>query len=89
MLAVFLVVGGRQVVKEISAAPAGKGLGFQIGTGIPYTIVSMIIVAALILLLGGIYYATARKDRITFYEAVFNWPIVVLAGIMGIVGLFS
>jgi len=36
--------------------------------------------AVLILLLGGVYYVTARKEGVTFREAVFNWPLVILAG---------
>ncbi len=37
-------------------------------------------IAALILFIGGIYYVTARKNGVTFREAIFNWPLVIAAG---------
>jgi len=38
-------------------------------------------VGALVLVVGAIYYAISRKRGVTFREAVFNWPMVILAGL--------
>jgi predicted membrane channel-forming protein YqfA (hemolysin III family) len=50
-------------------------------------IVNVILVAGLLLLLGGVYYATGREDGVTFREAVFNWPLVIVAAIAVFVSL--
>jgi hypothetical protein len=85
MLAVFLVEGVVVTVQEIPAAPAGKDLGDQIGdqigTGLGWAISALIVTAAIILVAGTIYYAISRKRGVTFREAVFNWPMVILAGL--------
>jgi hypothetical protein len=41
------------------------------------------------LLLGGVYYAIARKNGVTFREAVFNWPMVSTAGGIAVVFLLE
>ncbi len=48
-----------------------------------------LLLAALVLLLGGIYYATARKDGVSFREAVFNWPMVSTAWGVAVVFLLG
>jgi hypothetical protein len=89
MLTVFLVVGVGQVVKGMLTAPAGKDLGDQIETGIYYAIASMLVVAVLLLLIGGVYYVTARKKGVTFREAIFNWPMVIVAIFVAFSGFLS
>jgi hypothetical protein len=81
MLAVFLVLGIGETIQGIPATSA-KDLGFRVGVGMGTAIVTTLVVAALILLLGGVYYVTARKKGVAFREAVFNWPLVILAGIL-------
>jgi hypothetical protein len=82
---VFLVEGVIVTVQEIPAAPAGKDLGDQIGVqighGIGMAINALIATAVIILVAGAIYYAISRKRGVTFREAVFNWPMVILAGL--------
>ena len=91
MLAVFLILGIGVTVQEMPAAPAGKDIGVQIGvqivTGLVLGIVSLVIPAAVILLFGGVYYVTGRKDGVTFREAIFNWPMVILEGVVAFVSL--
>src|SRR5215208_4437828 len=86
ILTVFLVVGVGQVVKGMLTAPAGKALGDQIGTGIAYAIASMLVVAVFLLPIGGVYYVTARKKGVTFREAIFNWPMVIVASFVAFSG---
>ena len=85
MLAVFLVDGVVVTVQHIPAAPAGKDLGYQIGYqighGIGMAINALIATSLIILVVGAIYYVIARKRGVTFREAVFNWPMVILAGV--------
>jgi hypothetical protein len=77
----------KEIVKEMPAALAGEDLDYQIGriigSGTVSAIVYMIVLAAILLVLvvGGVYYVTARKQEVTFREAVFNWPLVILAGL--------
>jgi hypothetical protein len=85
MFVVFLTVGVRQAVKEMPAVPAVKGLGYQIGAGIGSAIVGVTIAAAVLLVLGGVYYVAARKGGVTFREAIFDRPLVIVTGI----GAFS
>jgi len=86
MLAVFLGLGIVEIVQEIvQGIPAvleAKDIGFRIGTGIGRTINATLATAAIILVVGAIYYATARKRGVTFRDAVFNWPMVILAGLL-------
>ena len=89
MLTVFLVVGIGQVVKGMSTAPAGKDLGYQIENGIYNAIASVMVVAVLVLLIGGVYYVTARKKGVTFREAIFNWPMVIVASFVAFSGFLS
>jgi len=86
MLAVFLDLGIGETVQGMPAA-SGKSVSFQIGFGMGPAIVITLAVAVLILLLGGVYYITARKEGVTFREAVFNWPLVILAGIVAFLSL--
>jgi hypothetical protein len=85
MVAVFVVLWVGVTIQEGSPDPPGKDwveqLGYQIGATLPFVIVDVILVAGLPLLLGGVYYATTRKDGVTFREAVFNWPLVIIAAI--------
>jgi hypothetical protein len=86
MLAVFLVLGIGETVQGMPTT-SGKSVSFQIGFGMAPAIMITLAVAALILLLGGVYYVTARKEGVTFREAVFNWPLVILAGIVAFLSL--
>jgi hypothetical protein len=85
MGAVFLVELVVVTVQEMPAAPPGKDLGdqisYQIATGMALAISALIATAAIILVVGAIYYAISRKRGVTFREAVFNWPMVILAGL--------
>jgi len=91
MLAVFAVLGIGSTIQEMPAPPAGNDLdyqiGYQIGSGLVFGILAMFVVAALLLLLGGVYYVTSRKKGVTFREAVFNWPLVILAGLVAFLSL--
>jgi len=87
MLAVFLVQWVVVTVQERPAAPAGKDLGYQIGAGAGSALGATLATAVIILGLGGVYYATGRKRGVTSREAVFNWPLVILAGIIAFVYL--
>ncbi len=40
----------------------------------------LISILTIILVLGGIYYVFASKGGVTFRGAVFNWPLVIVAG---------
>jgi hypothetical protein len=81
LLAVLLVEWVVVTVQEIPAAPAGKDLGDQIASGLAIALNSVIATVLIILVVGAIYYAIARKRGVTFRNAVFNWPMVILAGL--------
>jgi hypothetical protein len=85
LVVVAVVHAVKEIVKEMPAALAGEDLDYQIGriigSGTVSAIVYMIVLAAILLVVGGVYYVTARKQEVTFREAVFNWPLVILAGL--------
>jgi len=91
MVAVFLVLGIGATVQNMPAAPAGKDIGYQIGyqigPALVFGIVRLVVPAALILLLGGVYYVTGRQQGVTLREAVFNWPLVIVTSIVAFVSL--
>jgi hypothetical protein len=87
MLAVFLVMGIGAPVRAIPTWAASMDIGSLISTGLVLGIVSPVIPATFVLLFGGLYYLTARKDGVTFREAIFNWPLVILAGIVAFLSL--
>jgi hypothetical protein len=86
MLAVFLVLGLGKTVQGMPDSP-GRSVSYQIGFGMGPAIGITLAIAALILLLGGVYYVTARKEGATFREAIFNWPLVILAAIVAFLSL--
>ena len=76
MLAAFVVlVTGETAQRMPSVAPGGT-FAFRLGVGVALPLALALLLAALVLLLGGVYYATARKGGVAFREAVFNWPMV-------------
>ena len=82
MLAVFLVLGIGKAVQVTSAVPTGKDVVYQIVYGTTSAILVLLVVAVLILLPGGIYYVSARTEGATFRGSIFNWPLVILAGVV-------
>jgi hypothetical protein len=49
-----------------------------------FAIGSTLAVAASVLFSGGAYYVSAREEGVTFREALFNWPLVALAGVVAL-----
>jgi hypothetical protein len=84
MLAVFLVLGIGKAVRVTSAVPTGKDIVYQIVYGTTSAILVLLVVAVLILLPGGIYYVSARTEGATFRGSIFNWPLVILAGVVAL-----
>ena len=83
MLAVFLVLGIAETVQGIPANST-KDLGFRIGVGMGGAIAAALVTAAIILVVGVIYYAFENKQGqgVTFRGAIFNWPLVIVAGVL-------
>ena len=85
MLGVFLVLGIVKTIQGMPSAPSGSDIVSRIGFGMGFAaLIPLFSVAALILLIGGVYYAIARKDGLTFREAIFNWPLVIVAGVAAV-----
>jgi hypothetical protein len=89
MLVAFVVlVAGETAQRMLLAAPGGTFASrLVVGAALPLALALLLV--ALILLLGGVYYAIARKDGVTFREAVFNWPMVSTAGGIAVVFLLE
>jgi len=86
MLAVFLVLGIGETIQGMPVA-SGKSIPYQLGFGMGAAIQTTLGGALLILFLGGVYYVTARKEGVTFRGAIFNWPLVIVAGIVAFLSL--
>ena len=79
MLAAFLVLVTGETAQRMPPAASGVNLASRLGVGVALPLVLALLLVALTLLLGGVYYATARKGGVTFREAVFNWPMASTA----------
>ena len=79
--------GSGEAVREMSAAPPGKDVVYQIVSGMTSAILVLLAVSVLILLPGGIYYVSARTEGATLRGSIFNWPLVALAGIVALPSL--
>lgn len=79
MLVVFLVLGTVKAAQEMPPAATGDPFFYRLGVGMAIPILLLPALTALLLLVGGVYYVTARKDGVTFREAIFNWPLMILA----------
>jgi hypothetical protein len=82
MSVVFLVLGIGKTVQLMPVVPAGDGFGPQIVYSVAGAIGSAVGVAAILLILGGVHYVFARKQGVTFREAIFNWPLVIVTSIV-------
>jgi hypothetical protein len=90
MVVVFLVLGVVETVQGMPPASPGKALGFRIGFGMAPALVATLSVAALVLLVGGLYYLSLiRHGAITFRESIFNWPMVIVAGVIAVLILLG
>ncbi len=88
MLAAFVVLVAGETAQRMPPAPRGT-FASRLVAGAAFPLALVLLLVALILLLGGVYYAIARKDGVTFREAVFNWPMVSTAGGIAIVFLLE
>jgi hypothetical protein len=79
MLAAFLVLVTGETAQRMPPAALGGTFASRLVVGAALPLVLTLLLVALILLLGGVYYATARKGGVTFREAVSNWPMVSTA----------
>ena len=75
----------QQQPSEPQAAPWGPVVGMLVVflvLGFVVTMEGLLSITAIILFIGGVYYVTARKKGVTLRIAIFNWPLVILAGIV-------
>lgn len=79
MLGAFLVLVTGETAQRMPPAASGGTFVSRFGAGAALPLVLALLLVALVLLLGGVYYVTARKGGVTFREAVFNWPMVSTA----------
>jgi hypothetical protein len=79
MLVAFFVLVTGETAQRVPPAASGGTFASRLGVGVALPLALALLLAALILLLGGVYYAIARKDGVTFRGAVFNWPMVSTA----------
>ena len=79
MLAAFLILVAGETTQRMPPAASGEAFAARLGMGMALPLVLALLLVALVVLLGGIYYVTARKGGVTFREAIFNWPMVSTA----------
>ena len=89
MLVAFVVLVAGETAQRMPPATSGGSLVSRLGAGAALPLALALLLVALILLLGGVYYAIARKNGVTFREAVFNWPMVSMAGGIAVVFLLE
>jgi hypothetical protein len=66
----------------MAGAPPGESFTFRLGYGMPSAIPGILAVAVLVLILSGTpYLFNYGRGGFTFSQAIFNWPVVLVAGI--------
>ena len=80
MLVAFCVLVTGETAQRMPPAASGGTFASRLGVGVALPLALALLLVALILLLGGVYYAIARKDGVAFREAVFNWSMVSPVG---------
>ena len=64
----------------MSAAEAGDTFAFAVGLGFGVGVIVLALPVTVMLLVAAVYWLTARREGVTFGEAVFNWPMAILTG---------
>ena len=89
MLVAFVVLVAGETAQRMPPAASGGTFASRLVVGAALPLALALLLVALISLLGGVYYAIARKNGVTFREAVFNWPMVSTAGGIAVVFLLE
>jgi hypothetical protein len=85
LVGAFLVLGIGKTAMGISSAGPGESMAYRLGVGVGGAIISMLVVAAVWLVVGGIVYlGFLRSGGVTFGQAIFNWPVVVIAAFVAL-----
>jgi len=82
---VFLVLGIVKTAMGMPSGGPGESMGYRVGYGVGEAIPSLLAVAAVWLVVGGIVYLSfLRSGGLTFGQAIFNWPVVVMAAFVAL-----
>jgi succinate dehydrogenase/fumarate reductase cytochrome b subunit len=87
MVGVFLFLSVADIAWTMATDAVGRSFSFALGWGIGDAIATVLAWAVVVVLLGGIYYLTARKNGTTFAAAIFNWPMAILAAVLTLVAI--
>jgi hypothetical protein len=75
------------IVQGMLTTGPGRPLSYSFGVSVGSALAVALPLAALLLVLSGVYYLTARKEGATFREALFNWPMVCVAAFVLVIYL--
>jgi zinc-ribbon domain len=83
LVGVFLAVGAVETAREMAKTNPGGSFAYQLGYAVGGALPTMIVVAVVALLVGAVVYGTYlfRGGRVTVLQAIFNWPVVVVAAL--------
>jgi hypothetical protein len=84
LVGVFLVLGIAKTAMGMASAGPGS-MAYRLGVGVGGAIINMLVVAAVWLVVGGIVYLSfLRSGGVTFGQAIFNWPVVLIAAFVAL-----
>jgi FtsH-binding integral membrane protein len=86
MAVAYLVVFLTAAVGGMTAALPSDTLAIKVGVGAVAGFAVSLLLVAIALFLAGLYWLAVRvsKDRATFAEALLNWPVAVLVGLVAL-----
>jgi hypothetical protein len=85
LVGVFLVLGIAKTAMGMAQINPARGFGYRLGFGFGGAIPSLLVVAAVWLVVGGIVYLSyLRSGGVSFGQAIFNWPVVVIAAFVAL-----
>jgi hypothetical protein len=82
---VWLLIGAGEIAREIAQAAPGESVGSRLVHAVPEALQDMFAVAVVALAMSGVVYLSYLRTRgVTFFDAIFNWAMVVAVAVLAI-----
>ncbi len=82
----MLLLGIIETALGMPPPAPGRGFAYRVGFGTGVAVGTVLIVAGIGVIVGGVVYllASLRRSDTTLVEAIFSWPVVVVVGLISL-----